>query len=244
MKKVLVVLTLVLLVVPLITAQGLFNPELKEDVENTKEIIDNVRETIDEIKSGSLELNSLEEEWSLLFYETPAGETILYFNPFIRIIIGMNFTLSRLFLLTLFIWVALFLIIYRLSTIPWAYIPKTPRIPISILLIVAFSWIGGTKAVSLSIMAIVNSISSGFIKGFTFIILIFLLLVIIVYSKALEEIALRISKERRLKKIEKRTKRTEKMAESIAFSGRQKTEEEEIEEQVRSEIQGMSDEEL
>ena len=34
------------------------------------------------------------------------------------------------------------------------------------------------------------------------------------------------------------------MAESIAFSGRQKTEEEEIEEQVRSEIQGMSDEEL
>jgi len=78
MKKVLVVLTLVLLVVPLITAQGLFNPELKEDVENTKEIIDNVRETIDEIKEGTLELNSLEEEWSLLFYETPAGETILY----------------------------------------------------------------------------------------------------------------------------------------------------------------------
>ena len=142
MKKSLVVLILLLLDLPIITAQNpTDNPKFGQNISDAKEKISTTIDTIGEIKSGSLDLSSLEETWTLYFYKTNIGKKILILNPITKVIIGMEITLSRLFILTLFLWMTLLIILYRLLIIPKIYINKFPRLIEGLALLILFSWI-------------------------------------------------------------------------------------------------------
>jgi hypothetical protein len=197
-------LILLLLLIPLITAQldaGALGGEL-EKVEEGKEKLDEGLGKLDTAKTSISEDDFLKKEWGTIIKRNKFLSPILtslekaepYISPILKYTIGIEFSLSYLFFLTLAIWICFLIFAFRIFDIFSLFSKGTSKF-ISLGLVVILSIFGLTKAIAEAIINVINLLEIWWVKLIVAILLIIGFVIASTTSKSLNAYIKKIKEE-------------------------------------------------
>ena len=258
MKKesVIVFIIIALYICPIIQAQGL---------EEYKEKLDKVGETGELILDEDIRQEYLDKKWtefstnsSFVRFLNSSETNIKKLDPAWQIIFGSEFEWSFLFILIFILW--LFFLVNFYKTFEIFTDSSTAKILFAGILVVGISAIGLTKILAETAIELINKLPNLTSQISAYTILLMALIFFTVYTHILENLIKKSKKEEKIKKSSKQSKQALTEIKRLKKEIRQKgigglsnedkamlkelREDKELEDLVRSEIEGMSDDEL
>ncbi|PIN89232.1 hypothetical protein COU57_06250 [Candidatus Pacearchaeota archaeon CG10_big_fil_rev_8_21_14_0_10_32_14] len=249
------VLIFFLLTINLLLVPHLISSQLPED---TKEKIDNVADTADQIFDEDSRNEFIKQKWTTWSQNSSAGKSLKNSEVVIKkadiawkIIFGLSFSWSFLFILVLVLWI--FAVINLFRIFQGLYDSVIRNQIIAIIITIVISAIGITKAIGETIINLISNLPNLFFQIFAYIFVIVVLFVISIYTGIIKSSAYQnrvyastLQSKRNEKKIKKLEKDLKDRDSKSNKRDKEQEEDESIEDLARSEIEGMgqSDEDL
>lgn len=239
MKKSFIAITfLILIFTTLVTSEQIPVLGIEEDqLTDAKDTVGNILDVAQSDNKGEV----IEQHWKNIRENTTFGESLnksedfmKKFDPIFKFLLGLGFSWSMLFILTLVLWVFVTSNLTRLLE-PLTSFSKILRILISITFSILVSLLGITKILAEYMINAILLLPHWMFQILAGAAVLILLMFFSISSKLIQTSSIRARRERRIAKAE----RNAKEAKQIARRPQRKSREQEIKEMARSELRGL-----
>lgn len=202
-----VILVFLLSIFPIVYSQNLPGQDQIEALQRNVDTLTNPQSSTDYLK----------QEWTKIIQDTSFGKNMIQFgqflttlNPIFNLILGLGFSWSWIFFLTLALWICFLIWVYRLSFFTKLFVSsRIVQFFVFIFLMLFISYIEISKLISLLFVNLISNIDSLFFQLISAFVFLMIILILTIYSRVLSK-AFKVAMEKREKKnLEKKVKKDE-----------------------------------
>jgi membrane protein implicated in regulation of membrane protease activity len=240
-------LIFLMLFLNIVTVTAVDIPLTNLDMAKTQDYAEKI---VDESTRGQF----LREQWALVLNSSSVGKTmsavennVKKADPVFDKCLGLGFSWSFLFFLTLILWLCFVVNGVRLLRI-LSSISRIFGILTSLAFVIGISWLGITKIIAAYLIMLISTLPHWSLQVIISFLLVVFLIYLTIFSKFIEKIARVKEKDKKINQAKKKAEEAKKEAED-AIKAVEETEEEgispkrkrEIDEAARREVEGMAD---